>query len=49
MRALYTHLAKLSLKDMWHFKNCGYLKIQVEGANIKILETDQLELKSLLP
>lgn len=49
MRALYTHLAKLSLKDMWHFKNCGYLKIQVEGANVKILETDQLELKSLLP
>lgn len=45
MRALYTHLAKLSLKDMWHFENCGYMKLEVERDEIKILETDKLNLK----
>ncbi len=45
MRALYTHLAKLSLKDMWHFENCGYMKLEVNEDKIKILETDKLNLK----
>lgn len=45
MRALYTYLAKLSLKDMWHFENCGYMKLEVERDEIKILETDKLNLK----
>lgn len=49
LRSLYTYLIGASLKDKWKFSNCGYLKLEVDGDEMKILETHDLHLKTKYP
>ncbi len=47
MRALYTFLAHKTLRDMWHFENCGYMVLEYTKENFSVTETVGLSLKTV--
>lgn len=47
MRALYTFLARKTLRDMWQFENCGYMELEYVHGQFTIVDTVGLSLKTV--
>ncbi len=47
MRAVYTYLSHKSLRDIWHFENCGYMELEYINENFTIRKTVGLSLKTV--